>query len=206
MECSYHARTPAEQRGAELYARMCAVCHGADGEGYKADNAPALGHPDFLASVSDAYLHDAVAGGRAGTTMSAWGTERGGPLPRADVDAVVAFLRTWATGDPARLDERPPSGNSFRGALAFGRHCASCHGSRGVTGTAIHIGDAALLASASNGFLRYAIAHGRRGTPMAAFADTLGEGGIEDTVALLRSWQAQPAPAARAAPAMWSRA
>src|SRR6266478_3471222 len=30
-------RTKQQKQGAELYGRMCAVCHGAGGEGYKAD-------------------------------------------------------------------------------------------------------------------------------------------------------------------------
>ena len=33
---------PRVARGRELYGRICAVCHGADGEGYKADAALAL--------------------------------------------------------------------------------------------------------------------------------------------------------------------
>jgi mono/diheme cytochrome c family protein len=33
------------EQGRADYARICAVCHGANGEGYKADNAPALNHP-----------------------------------------------------------------------------------------------------------------------------------------------------------------
>src|SRR5688572_19990491 len=50
----------AKQRGAELYSAMCAVCHGANGEGYKADLAPALAHPEFLATVSDEFLRTAI--------------------------------------------------------------------------------------------------------------------------------------------------
>src|SRR3954451_9179785 len=48
------------QRGAERYAQMCAICHGASGEGYKADQATALGQQDFLASVSDEFLAFAI--------------------------------------------------------------------------------------------------------------------------------------------------
>ncbi|HEY3666859.1 MAG TPA: c-type cytochrome, partial [Polyangiaceae bacterium] len=48
--------SPQLTKGAELYGRMCAVCHGAAGEGYKADQAPRLAQPDFQASVTDQYL------------------------------------------------------------------------------------------------------------------------------------------------------
>src|ERR1700761_7902702 len=94
LECRNDGLSPQASRGAALYARMCAVCHGPSGEGYAADHAPALAQPNFLASASDAYLRKAVARGRAGTTMSAWSQARGGPLVDADVDAVVAYLRT----------------------------------------------------------------------------------------------------------------
>ena len=33
-------QTKQQKEGGELYARMCAVCHGPKGEGYKADQAP----------------------------------------------------------------------------------------------------------------------------------------------------------------------
>ena len=43
-------------KGAHLYDKHCALCHGENGEGYKADNANALGNQDFLVSVSDEFL------------------------------------------------------------------------------------------------------------------------------------------------------
>jgi cytochrome c oxidase cbb3-type subunit 3/ubiquinol-cytochrome c reductase cytochrome c subunit len=205
LECSHHAATVAEAHGAELYGRMCSVCHGPSGEGYKADQAPAIAHPDFLASATDGFLRDAIVQGRTGTTMSAWGVENGGPLVHADVDAVVAFIRTWDKSPRAKLDERPVTGNVARGADTFAGTCAGCHGARGTTGPSIHIGDASLLGSATDGFLRYAISKGRSGTAMHGFAGTLGESGADDVVALLRSWQAKSSrpghgPAARPPP------
>jgi cytochrome c oxidase cbb3-type subunit 3 len=201
LECTYHATTEVERHGGDVYTRMCVVCHGAAGEGYKADNAPAIAHPDFLASVTDAFLRDAIANGRQGTTMSAWGVEHGGPLVRADVDAVVAFMRSWDRGERAKLDERPVSGDRMRGQPAYARACAGCHGTHGTTGTAIHIGDTALLADASNGFLRYAILRGRSGTSMPSFATSLRVEDVEGILALLRSWQTEAPRVTHAPPA-----
>jgi cytochrome c oxidase cbb3-type subunit 3/ubiquinol-cytochrome c reductase cytochrome c subunit len=184
----------APRSGAELYARMCAPCHGAAGEGYKADRAPALANPDFLASASDGFLRLAVADGRAGTTMSAWAAARGGPLRREEVGAVVAFVRAWERAPRAVLDERPAAGSAARGAEIYAARCLRCHGKKGVGGPNVGIGDAQFLRSASNGFLRYAIARGRRGTEMTGFAGGLGDGGIEDVLALLREWQSELAP------------
>src|SRR4051812_35568229 len=102
---------PAQRRGGRLYQRMCAVCHGATGAGYKADQAPSLTHPDFLAIASDAFLRSAIVNGRPGTTMSAWSVERGSPLMGADIDAVIAFLRGWDRDRHPDADLRPARGD-----------------------------------------------------------------------------------------------
>ena len=193
-------RAPAEtappsqqvERGREIYGNMCAVCHGPAGEGYRADQAPRIAHPDFLSAVNDAYLRRAIAQGRPGTTMSAWATERGGPLSGADVDAVVALLRSWEHAPAARLEERPLSGDPARGKEIYAEECARCHGERGRDGPNIHIGTPQFLMGVTNGFLRYAIRKGRSGTSMPGFEDSLGTDRIEDVVALLRTFQLPP--------------
>jgi cytochrome c oxidase cbb3-type subunit 3/ubiquinol-cytochrome c reductase cytochrome c subunit len=182
-----------ESRGGELYGRMCAVCHGPTGRGYAADDAPAIGRAAFLGAVTDAYLHEAIADGRTGTTMSSWSRARGGPLEDRDIDAIVAFMRLW----PHRattLDDRPLHGDAARGTPIYDRECVRCHGAMGKAGPLLRVGNPELLNEASDGFLRDAIANGRPGTPMVGFAKTLGEGGIDDVVALFRSWQAAAGP------------
>ena len=201
LECGRRVQTPAQARGAELYGRMCAVCHGASGEGYKADQAPTLRHPEFLATVTDEFLRAAITRGRGGTTMSAWGTERGGPLGRADVDAVIAFLRTWQTRPRLQLDERTTTGDAQRGETTFTRECAKCHGAHGIGGPQLGIGNPELLSLAPNGFLRQAIRYGRAGTPMPAFGASLGDAAVEDEIALLRAWQPGSPPTPPPAPA-----
>ena len=192
---------PKPSPGAELYGRMCAVCHGANGEGYKADQAPRLAHPYFQASVTDEYLREAIKNGRTGTTMSAWSTERGGPLKREDIEEVVKFMRaSWSHAPRPALDERANTGDLARAENTFERECVRCHGAKGVGGLNVHIGNPQLLQTASNGFLRYAIKNGRPGTPMPSFAGTLGDAGIEDLTALLRTWADPPPPPPPPAP------
>jgi len=181
--------SPEALRGGELYGRMCAVCHGPAGEGYAADQAPRLAQPDFLSSVSDDYLREAITNGRRNTTMSAWARLRGGPLKPEDIDAVVLFIRSWQQRPSLRLDEKPLKGDAQKGAELFDAQCAKCHGSRGVGGPQLQIAGAELLGSASDGFLRAAIQHGRPGTPMPAFGSTLSPQQIEDVIAALRTFQ-----------------
>jgi cytochrome c oxidase cbb3-type subunit 3/ubiquinol-cytochrome c reductase cytochrome c subunit len=171
-------------KGGQLYARMCVVCHGANGEGYRADAAPALAQPDFLASVTDDFLDFAIAIGRRGTTMSAWRNDQGGPLSAADVASVVAFMRTWQPHEHAPIDETLVPGDEAHGKAIFEKTCASCHVPKGAS---VHIMNRQWLVHARPAFLRYAIAHGRPPTPMKGFADVLGQQGVNDVVAYLRS-------------------
>ena len=79
--------------GAALYGSLCAVCHGDDGTGYKADHAPSLVNPTFLESATDDYLRRSIVAGRPGTSMGPYGKERGGPLDFGAVGRVVAWIR-----------------------------------------------------------------------------------------------------------------
>jgi cytochrome c oxidase cbb3-type subunit 3 len=200
LQCSRSRPSDIAQRGWVIYDRMCTVCHGREGKGYAADQAPALTRPDFLASASDAYLRTAITFGRGGTTMSAWGRVRGGPLAPADVDAVIAFIRSWDRGVRADLDARAVAGDPARGGVLYTRECIRCHGDRGVGGPSVHVGGPEFLSSASDGYLRYAIGRGRPGTPMPRFDRVLGDSGVEDVVALLRTWQAVGGPAPASTP------
>jgi cytochrome c oxidase cbb3-type subunit 3/ubiquinol-cytochrome c reductase cytochrome c subunit len=192
LECSTAPLTETQAHGAEIYGRMCAVCHGRGGEGYKADEAPALRHRAFLGSVTDTFLRDAIRQGRTGTTMSAWGKGHGGPLSSTDITDLVDFIRVWEHWPKPALDEKPLAGDAGRGAKFYASECAKCHGARGTGGTGVNIGNALLLADASDGFLRYAIREGRSSTKMPAFGAKLGDRGVDDVVAFLRSLAPPP--------------
>jgi cytochrome c oxidase cbb3-type subunit 3/ubiquinol-cytochrome c reductase cytochrome c subunit len=170
--------------GAELYGRICAVCHGANGEGYLADQAPALGQQDFLTSVSDEFLEFAIRYGRSGTTMSAWAFDQAGPLTPEDIRAVIAFMRSWQRQPTRKLDESPLRGDATRGQQIFAKQCETCHGRKA---SYVRIVNRQLLTRASAGFLRDAIRAGRPPTRMVGFEKTLGDQGVEDVVAYLKS-------------------
>ncbi|HET9954734.1 MAG TPA: c-type cytochrome [Polyangiaceae bacterium] len=190
------ADPPEVKHGRELYGRMCSVCHGDKGEGYKADQAPRLAQPEFLGSASDAFLRAAIRDGRRGTTMSAWAQSHGGPLTDKDIEDVVRFLRTWQKGTRVKLDESPLTGDVSRGTQLFTQRCELCHGKQGVAGLNVRIGAADFLATASDGFLRHAIKRGRPGTPMKGFESSLGKQGVDDVIAALRSFATPPPVAA----------
>lgn len=189
---SANAATPLD--GAQLYAKYCALCHGRDGQGYAADNAPSLVSPSFLESATDAFIADGIRLGRSGTAMAAYSKERGGPLSDAEIRSIVAFLRSKGPAAKALASGTTP-GDAKRGAELYGKECVSCHGTEHSRANAIWLFSPELLRTASNGFLRHAITHGRPPTAMQPFGDKLGERGVEDLVAYLTS-KAPQTPAA----------
>ena len=179
--------TGLQQRGAWTYATYCASCHGERGQGYAADNAPMLASQRFLASATDEFLRSAIVHGRPTGVMSAWGADYGGPLPPDAVDALVAWLRFWQTAPPADVHDQVVVGDPEAGAATWALFCRDCHGAEGEGDTAPALADPWLLETASDGFLRYAIEHGRPGTEMPNWGEVLFESQIDDLVALLRS-------------------
>jgi len=179
-------------RGKMLYGRYCYFCHGTEGLGYTADEAPALASDDLLALASDDFLRDAIVKGRPGTTMSSWSVARGGPLAYTDASAIVAYLRTWQKRPSESPDTRSVKGTAERGAATYATHCATCHGAKGSGAKYNALANPELLASATDGFLATTIERGRAGTPMVAFKEKLSTEAIDDVVALLRSWQKPP--------------
>jgi len=186
------------QTGAALYQRYCELCHAKDATGYAADNAPSLVTRTFLESADDAFLTRAIRAGRPSTAMGAYGKDRGGPLDSSSIAAIVAFLRSRAPVTRAVLGG-VSHGNAAHGATLYQTECASCHGSETERKTALSLFNPELLASASSGFLRYAITNGRAPTPMPAFGGKLTPADIEDLVSFFASKKVPPpAPSASA--------
>lgn len=186
--------------GAALYAQYCALCHAEDGSGHAADFASSLRSESLLATASDAYLYRAIAHGRPGTPMAAWSRDKGGPLSEKQIHVLIAYLRGLNPGvAPVQVDELVVKGNPEAGKQVYLQRCAMCHGERGEGGRGVALGHPEFLASASDGFIRYAIERGRQGTPMLAYGRMLSATELDGLTAFIRGLapQAQrPAPAA----------
>ena len=178
--------------GAALYARYCALCHGAAGEGYAADNATRLNGPELLGTATDEFLTLAIALGRTETAMAAYLDDLGGPLSQDEIASIVSYLRDWQHGPAVSLPDSTVEGDPERGAVVYAEHCAVCHGTLAEGGSAQSLNRWAFLSEASDGFLRYAVAEGRADTPMPAFADELASAEIDDVVAFLRRFEQEP--------------
>ncbi len=170
-----------------LYTRYCALCHGADREGYAADHAPSLRSPELLGAASPAFLQSAVAYGRPGTAMAAFAADQGGPLSESQQRALIDWLVTTAQVTPAPIPDVPVAGDAVRGAEVYAAHCAACHGPSGQGGTGTALNNPVFLATASDAFLRHTLAQGRAGTPMIGFAGILSGADLDAVVSFVRA-------------------
>jgi cytochrome c oxidase cbb3-type subunit 3 len=161
---------------------------------------PAIGSPDFLAVASDRFLAETIRHGRPGRRMPAWGDNEGGLRP-AEIEAVVAHVRSLAPGVDAPVDSEPMLfvvADPAPGAKLYADNCASCHGTTGEGREGPALSNPALLRAASDRYLVETIRRGRAGTSMPGFAQAstthplLSNGEIESIVAYIRKWETNP--------------
>jgi cytochrome c oxidase cbb3-type subunit III len=114
-----------------LYATNCQACHGANGQSGPATD---LGNPEYQTLVDDATLKKWISNGMPGTEMPAFAQSAGGMLTDAQIDAIVAGMRSdWRKGDAFSGMTPPPyaqpeaAGNAAHGQQVYQARCASCH-------------------------------------------------------------------------------
>lgn len=93
--------------GRQLWGANCASCHGPSGDGLP--GFPALRSREFLQQATDGQIHHIIASGVPGTAMPTWWNELGGPLTDEQVQALVAYIRSWEATAPSRPDWRSPA-------------------------------------------------------------------------------------------------
>ncbi len=108
--------------GAELFAQICARCHGKQGVGRSGDenDAGPLHSAAFLGLISNQALRRIVITGRPDLGMPDYrglGAKRPGaqPLDSREVSDIVAYLVSWRmTGPPDATQSPSPSGGAKR--------------------------------------------------------------------------------------------
>ena len=73
------------------------------------------------------------------------------------VDAVVAYLRSWQRQPSVDVHDEEVQGVVGRGEPLYEFHCARCHGATGEGERYVSVSNPEFLAVASDGFLRFAI-------------------------------------------------
>lgn len=178
---------------ADDYQKYCALCHGADRQGYVNDHAPSLRSKSLISSGYPSELMYTIGYGRRGTPMGAFVQEMGGPLSREEIRRLTRWLKEQVDVELAEVSLEPVPGDIVLGEKSFARHCTECHGAHGEGITGPAIGNPAMLSLTTDGFLQYAIENGRDGTEMPAFKDQLSAEEINGITAFLRTrasgWQ-----------------
>ena len=176
-----------------LFSENCSACHGPDGK-----NGPGrpLNDPLYLAIIPRDTLKSIIENGRPGTAMPAWARGKGGPLYPKQIDALVDGIeKNWAK--PVNLEgvaapsyaSEEVKGDPAQGKKLFARNCFMCHGQGAPIGS---VTDPAVLALASDQYLRTSIIFGRPDFGMPSFEHlnlgrALSDQDVTDLVAYLSS-------------------
>jgi mono/diheme cytochrome c family protein len=141
--------------GATLFVEYCTACHGQFGEGgpnpsLAGDIIPPISTSEYLTTREDTTLRNIIAQGQPNFGMSPFGDEHGGPLDSTQLDALVAFIRSWESNPPVdeppifETETPPPTPEvtaptsepvpSLTGGQLYTIACASCHGAQGEGG------------------------------------------------------------------------
>lgn len=180
--------TPEQSKvAAANYQKYCALCHGADRQGYVNDHAPSLRSKSlFESGVPHAILRP-MQYGRHGTPMGGYLDEVGGPLTLDETWDLTYWLYEQSGVKRIALSTRPVAGDVASGQALYQVNCTACHGAQGEGINAPALGNPSALAHNSDEFIRHAIQNGRQDTPMLAFKDRLSATEINDLTAFLRS-------------------
>jgi mono/diheme cytochrome c family protein len=196
---SASAGTPVEV-GSDLFAKNCAACHGPFGEGGPNPARPGdiiapISSAEFLQTRDDATLRSIISQGQPSFGMSPFGEAYGGPLTADQVDALVAFLRSWQENPPVTLPpEVAAPVSAVTGQQIYAQVCAQCHGPAGEGGIGPSLVDPAFQSSKADQQIFDAINLGHPATPMIGWGEILSDGQIQQLVAYIRQLGSAAAP------------
>jgi mono/diheme cytochrome c family protein len=120
------------ERGAVLYRRYCAVCHGPEGRGdgpnaasLEDDRPRDLTDAKYIGGLSDERLVRVIAGGGQAIQGSRFMPPWGRTLTPDQIRDLVAYVRRLASGAP--VSARPATEPSAGAGLVMTLGCATCH-------------------------------------------------------------------------------
>ncbi len=181
------------EAGAQLFAANCAPCHGPFGEGGPNPTRPGdiiapISSAEFLKTRDDLTLRNIISQGQPTFGMSPFGAAYGGPLSDEQIDALVAFIRSWQANPPVELPpEVSPGQAAISGAQIYEKVCAQCHGTQGEGGTGPAFNTPEFRDKHTDAELFDVIDHGREATPMIAWGEILTTEQIQQLVSYVHS-------------------
>ena len=180
--------------GGRLYAENCTACHGLSGEGgpnpaRAGDTIAPISSAEYLKTRNDATLRNIISQGQPDFGMSPFGDSNGGPLTDEQIDAIVAFIRSWETNPPVVL---PPEVSvipepTWTSAQIFTLVCASCHGIKGEGDIGPALNTAEFQERYDDQALIEIITSGHEATPMIAWGEILSSDQIKQLAEYIRA-------------------
>jgi mono/diheme cytochrome c family protein len=183
------------QVGQGLFARNCSSCHGEFGEGgpnpvRAGDTIPPISTSDFLKTRDDSTIRAIIAQGQPDLGMPPFASSNGGQLSDDEVDAIVAFIRSWGANplvlEPASSPTPAPTQAGLSVAEIYGNLCAQCHGSLGGGGSGPSLDTPEFQQTTSDKDIANTINLGEASTPMIAWGKLLSADQIGQLVQYIR--------------------
>jgi mono/diheme cytochrome c family protein len=123
--------------GSKLFAANCRGCHGKFGEGgpnptFPGDMILPISSSEFLKTRDDATIRNIIAQGQPNYGMTPFGANYGGQLSNDQIDAIVAYIRSWEANPPSVTAPVAPAAVFQPAELTpkqlYDGMCAQCHG------------------------------------------------------------------------------
>jgi mono/diheme cytochrome c family protein len=190
--------TPIEA-GQQLFAQNCSGCHGSFGEGGPNPSNPndiiiPISTAEYLKTRDDFTLRSIISQGQPSFGMSAFGSVNGGPLDDEQIDAIVAYIRSWQEKPPV---EQPPETQvkavELTGLEIYQKICAQCHGASGEGGSGPSLQDPGFQDANTDQEIYDAINLGHPAESMIAWGQVLNSDQINQLVKFIRGLRKEQA-------------
>lgn len=193
--------------GTTLFAEYCSACHGQFGEGgpnpsRAGDIIPPISTSEYLVTRDDTTLRNIISQGQPNFGMSPFGADYGGPLDDSQLDALVAFIRSWEANPPVdeppvfETETPPPTPEvtaptpepapELTGGQLFAIACASCHGAQGEGDVGPALNTQEFQEKYDDQALFDTIKEGHPATPMVDWGENLSDEQIQLLVEYVR--------------------
>ncbi|HSG17595.1 MAG TPA: c-type cytochrome [Anaerolineae bacterium] len=190
--------------GQQLYGENCASCHGDLGEGGENPARPGdiiapISTAEYLKTRDNATLEAIIAQGQPNFGMSPFGSAFGGPLDDDQIDALVAFMRSWEADPPVELPLDVEFDTlALDGFEIYADICAQCHGVTGGGGVGPSLRAAEFRITNTDQDIFDTISQGHEATDMIAWGAILTSDQIQQLVEFIDQLPIdEPVPATR---------
>ena len=189
------------QVGQGLYDQNCSSCHGEFGQGgpnpvNPASSIPPISTSDFLKTRDDITIRAIIAQGQPDLGMPPFGATNGGQLSDDELDAVVAFIRSWEANplviEPTLAVTPVPTPIGLTPQETYSNLCAQCHGVSGEGGSGPALNTSEFQQTTPDQEIFAAINLGFPDSPMIAWGKLLSSSQIDQLVQFVRSLSGLP--------------